>query len=126
MAVATDGNHHFRSDGNAVQVNLLYTVINLQPAYIEGWLGMVTQPGDSGELSALSLRGEYVFEVPAALDVAKGEVVRIDTTDLTGHTPDDTAYNKNAASATNLSFFKATMDKNGSNLVTGILMLGSG
>lgn len=124
MAVATNGNHHFRSDGQSVQVNLLYTVINLQPAYIEGWLGMVTHPGASGELSALSLRGEYVFEVPSGLAVAKGEIVRIDTTDLTGHTPDDTAYNKSAASATNLSFFKATMDKDGNHRVTGILMLG--
>ena len=124
MAVATNGNHHWHSDGNAVDVTLSYTVITHQPAYVQGWLGMVTAGGASGELTALDLRGEYVFEVPAALDVAKGEIVRIDITDLTGHSPDDTAYNKDPASATNLSFFKATMDKDASNRVTGILLLG--
>lgn len=124
MAVATDVVHYKESDGNAVTGTLSYTVIAGQPAYIQGWLGITVRAGTSGYDVAMNIRGEYQFKVPSGLAVAKGEIVRIDTTDLTGHTPDDTAYNKSAASATNLSFFKATMDKNASHIVTGILLLG--
>lgn len=124
MAVATDIKHAKYSDGNAVDVDLLYTVVKGQPAYADGWLGITGAAGDSGDMVSLQLEGEYQFKVPSGLDVAKGDIVRIDSADLTGHTPDDTAYNKNAASSTNLDFFKATMTKNSDDIVTGILLLG--
>jgi hypothetical protein len=124
VPVATDITHSKESDGNAVTVRLSATVVANQPAVAQGWLGITVGAGESGEYVALSLEGEYQFKVPASLEVSNGDIVRIDITDLTGNTPDDTAYNKDAASSTNVDFFKATRDKNASDVVTGILLLG--
>jgi len=124
MAVASAVDHAFYSDGNAVDVTLLASVVKDQVAVAEGWMGITGAAGASGEMVALSLRGEYQFKVPSALSVSKGDIVRIDTADLTGNTPDDTAYNKNAESSTNRNLFRATMDKNSDDIVTGILLVG--
>lgn len=125
MAVATDVKHNKESDGRSVTIDLSYTVVARQPAFGGGWLGITVGAGDSGEQVALEIFGEYQFKVPSGLSVAAGEIVRIDTTDLTGHTPDDTAYNKNAESSTNRNFFRATSAKDSNNIVTGILLTGS-
>jgi hypothetical protein len=113
-------------DGKAVDVTLQYATEGMAVAYVQGWLGITNRSGNSGENVALSIaRTEYQFEVPAALAVSKGEIVRIDLAQLgTNHTPPDAAYNKNAASATNIDLFKATAAKDANNVVTGILLAG--
>lgn len=117
--------HYKYSDGKAVDVTPSYAVVKDQLAFIEGWLGLTTTDAESGEVTALTISPEeYQFKVPSSLSVSKGEVIRIDTADLTGHTPDDTAYNKNAESSTNRSFFRATSDKDSNHVVTGILLVG--
>ncbi|MGB5047828.1 MAG: capsid cement protein [Caldilineaceae bacterium] len=125
MAVASAIAHAKYSDGKAVDVTPIATVVKDQVAVIEGWMGITNQAAASGELIAMSLKGEYQFKVPTALAVVKGEIVRIDTTDLTGNTPDDTAYNKDAESSTNRNLFRATSDQNADDIVTGILMVGA-
>lgn len=118
------------SDGKSIDVTLSYnsTPGNNTVAYVEGWLGLNVRSGDSGDTVALNIEdAEYQFEVPASLSVSKGDIVRIDTTQVTGtHVPPDAAYNKNAASATNLSLFKATAAKDSNNVVTGILLVRNG
>lgn len=113
------------SDGNAVTVALIASVEQGQVAYAGGWLGVVAaRDADSGDSVALSLRGEYQFQVPSSLSVAIGDIVCVDITQVTGHTPDSAAYNKSAVSSTNLTLFKATSAKDSNNVVTGILLLG--
>lgn len=122
MAISTGV--HKESDGRALPVTLSYPTEGKAVAYVNGWLGITERSGNSGEEVALSVaRFEYQFEVPSGLAVAKGEVVRIDLAQLgSAHTPPSAAYNKNAASATNIDLFKATAAKDGNNVVTGILI----
>ncbi len=120
--MATGDNTWFNSDGKSVEVDLLYTVTNMQVAYIEGFLGIAVGAGDSGDTVALTIdRREYQFTVPAGLSVGKGATVYIDTTDLTGHTPDDTGY-ATSSGANLVALFKAVTAKDGNNVCRGILL----
>lgn len=113
---------HFESDGKAVNVNLLYTVEKGMVAVVDGWLGITGESGDSGDVIALIADDrEYQFEVPSTLDVAKGAIVYLEVADLTGHTPDDSAYSTSAGSG-KVAFFKATAAKDANNIVTGIML----
>jgi hypothetical protein len=117
---------HKESDGRAVTVALSYTIESNMVVYAQGFLGISARSGDSGDSVALSIdRQEYQFTVPSGLSVSKGDIVRLDTTAITGtHIPPDAAYNKNALSATNINLFKATSDKDANHVVTGILLSG--
>lgn len=122
MALVVGEDTYKESDGKAVQVDLLYTVKARQVAVVDGWLGVAVAGGESGDEIALDVSPiERQFTVPAGLSVSKGDVVYIEVADLTGHTPDDTAYSTTAG-AGKVAFFKATMDKNASNVVTGIVL----
>lgn len=115
---------HFESDGKSVEVDLLYTVANMQVAYIEGWLGITVESGDSGNRIALNVDDrEYQFSVPSSLSVSKGQIVYVEVADLTGHTPDDSAYSTSSG-AGKRALFRATMDKDGNNVVTGKMLSG--
>lgn len=122
--MATGANTYLESDGKSVQVTLTATVEKDQVAYVEGFLGLVTLDGVSGGKTNLNIDDrEYQFTVPAALSVSKGNIVYVDVTDLTGHTPDDSAYSTSAGS-NKIRLFKATADKDSNNMVTGILLTG--
>jgi len=111
----------FESDGKAVNVTLSYTTPAKQVAVVEGFLGITNEAGVSGEVVALTQdRREYQFTVPSTLTVNKGDTVYVDTTDTTGHIPDDTAYS--TTSGSNSPLFKATSAKDANNCVTGILL----
>lgn len=123
--MAVGKNTYKESEGRSVNVTLEAVVEGSQVAYVEGWLGVAGEYGEYGDMVALRVdRQEYQFEVPSGLSVSKGDIVRIDTTQVTGHTPDDGAYNKDAASATNIDLFRATSDKDANHVVTGILLSG--
>lgn len=117
---------HKESDGSSVTVSLSYTIQANAVIYAQGFLGISARSGDSGDSVALTVdRQKYQFTVPSTLAVAKGNIVRLDTTAITGtHIPPDAAYNKNAESTTNINLFKATSDKDSNNVVTGILLAG--
>lgn len=124
------GKTYPESDGNAVTVGLTASVVAGQVARAEGWAGIVVAAADSGEYAALNIKGEYQFIVPHSLAVSMGDVVRLDTTQFTGHTPNSGAYNKSAASATNIDLFKATnnaqVTSDGTlDVVRGILIVGA-
>ena len=124
MTIGTVGTTSPESDGNSVTIGpLSASVVKGQVAYANAWLGLADRSMDSGEYVALSLRGEYQFNVPSGLSVSAGDIVCVDTTQVTGHTPDSAAYNTNAVSATNLALFKATADKDDNDVVTGILLV---
>lgn len=116
------GKTYYESEGASVQVALSHTVAASDVAYVEGWLGIAAGDGDSGDTIALTIsREEFQFEVPAGLSVSKGDTVYIDTTDLTGHTPDGTGY-ATSSGANLVALFKATSAKDANNIVTGILL----
>jgi plastocyanin len=116
------GDTFFESDGKAVDVNLLYEVDKGQLAVVEGWLGIAGADGASGEQIALIVDDrEYQFEVPSTLSVSKGNIVYIEIADITGHDVDSTAYGTSAG-AGKIALFKATMDKDANNIVTGIML----
>lgn len=120
--MATGDNTLFQSDGKSVDADLLHTVSANQIIYVDGFLGISVTAGESGETVALNIdRREYQFTVPAALDVSKGDTVYIDTTDLTGHIPDESGY-ATSSGANTIALFKATSDKDGNNVVTGLLL----
>lgn len=116
------GDTYFESDGKSVNVDLLYTVAKNQIAYVDQFLGIVLADGDSGDSVALNQdKREYQLMVPTALAAVKGDVIYIDVTDLTGHTPDSTAYYK-AADTNRVAFMKLTSDQDANDVVTGILL----
>jgi predicted RecA/RadA family phage recombinase len=118
---ATGADTFFESDGKAVTVTASYAVTKGQVAYAQGWLGLANRTVVSGEDVALTIdRREYQFTVPSSLTVHKGDDVYVDITDLTGHTPDDSSY-YTATGSNRVKLFKATADKDGNNMVTGIL-----
>jgi hypothetical protein len=119
------GDTFFESDGNSVTVDLLYTVEKGEIAVVDGWIGIAAGRGDSGEDIALTVDDrEYQIEVPSTLDVAKGAILYIEVADVTGHTPDSTAY-ATSAGAGLVAFAKATSAKDANNVITAI-MLGRG
>lgn len=110
---------YFRSDGKAVDVSLLYTVAKNAVIYVEGWLGIAGDDGDSGDTIALIADNrEYNFQVPAGLTVNKGDTVYITPATSTGHYPNDEAYTTTGV-AGNWAFFKATRAKDANNIVSG-------
>lgn len=116
------GETYLESDGLSVNVDLLYTVTARQVAYVDQFLGIVLSDGDSGDSVAMNQdKREYQLVVPTALAVAKGDTIYIDVTDLTGHTPDSTAYYK-ATGSNRVAFMKATTDQDDNDVVTGILL----
>lgn len=115
-------NTYKESDGKAVNVSLLYAVEKDQVVYADGWLGIAGSNGESGDEIALSVDNyEYQLTVPAALEVAKGQIVYIEVADVTGHVPDDSAYTTSAG-AGKVAFMKATAAKDANNVVTGIML----
>ena len=123
---------YLESDGRSVTVDLLYTVNAKAVAYVDGWLGISVQSGDSGEAIALSVdQREYQFTIPPSLDPAKGAIVYIDTANMDGtyqHTParDTNGYTL-TPSATTIALCKTTTavwdDPDGTNdAVKGILL----
>lgn len=116
------GDTVFESDGKAVNVDLLYTVEKGEVAVVDGWLGIAGGRGDSGDSIALAVDDrEYQIVVPAGLSVAKGAIIYIEVADVTGHTPDSTAYGTSAGSGKQ-AFLKATSAKDSNNVVTGIMI----
>lgn len=116
------GDTFFEGDGKAVNVDLLYTVTKGQVAVVDGWLGITGEAADSGGTIALIADNrEYQFEVPSGLSVSKGDIVYLELADVTGHTPDSTAY-ATSASAGAVAFFRATADKDDNDIVTGIML----
>lgn len=116
------GDTFFESDGKAVNVDLLYTVEAGEVAVVDSWLGIAGGRGDSGDSIALAVDDrEYQVVVPSGLSVSKGAIIYIEIADVTGHTPDDTAYGTSAGSG-KLAFIKATAAKDSNNVVTGIMI----
>lgn len=125
VSAMTGENSYKESDGRAVNVDLLYTVDTGQVAYVDGWLGVMSASGDSGDERALDINPiERQFTVPSGLSVSKGDIVYIDITDLTGHIPDDAAYSTSAGS-NKVAYFKATADKDDNDVVTGVVLPGN-
>lgn len=123
MATTVAGSvNYFESDGKAVDVDLLYTVVKDSLIYVDGWLGLAGDDGDSGDqIAIIADDREYQFVVPASLSVSKGDIVYITVATVTGHYPDDEAYGTSAG-AGNIACFKATMDKDDNNIVTGVML----
>jgi hypothetical protein len=117
----------FESAGKSVQVNLSHTTGAMEPALIEGWLGITAVGGESGDLIALTIaQEEYQFDVPDALDVSKGVVVYVTLASVTAHEIPDGAFNTDGGAGTK-ALFRATADKDtsggaGNHWVTGILL----
>lgn len=123
MATTVAGtNNWFESDGKAVNVDLLYTVAKGSAIYVDAWLGLAGESGDSGETIALVADDrEYMFTVPASLSVSKGDIVYVTIATVTGHYPDDEAYTTSAG-AGKWAFFKATKTKDAGNVVKGVMI----
>ncbi len=123
MAVTVAGtNAWFESDGKAVNVDLLYTVAKGSVIYVDAWLGLAGESGDSGETIALVADDrEYMFEVPTGTAVSKGDIMYITIATVTGHYPDDEAYTTTAG-AGKWAFFKATADKDANDIVKGVMI----
>jgi len=113
---------YLESDGKSVNVDLGYAVVKGAVVYADGWLGLAGGDGASGDTVAVIVDDrEYQFTVPAGLSVSKGEIVYITVPTVTGHYPDDEAYTTSAGS-NKIAFFRATADKDGNNIVTGIML----
>jgi hypothetical protein len=92
------GSVHRESDGQGVDVDLLYTVVKDRVVYVDGWLGFTWEDGDSGDTIALNVEdgSEWAIELPTAVAAVKGEEIFITVATLTGHYPDDAAFTKSA------------------------------
>lgn len=125
--MATVGTTHFESKGGAVDVTLSHAVSGGQIAYAQGWLGVTGASADSGDTIALDItRSEYQFVFPADFSAVKGDTVYVDITDVTGHSPDSTAF-YTATGSNRVALCKLTSDLtaiSGGKMGTGILLSG--
>ena len=119
----TTGQTYKESDGKGVQVTLQYTVVANQLAVVNNWIGVTVEAGDSGDIIALEIEQcERQLVLPAGVSPDVGDILYLDIDDLTGHTPDDTAYGTSAG-AGNVAVMKITKAKpSGSNVVCGIML----
>lgn len=116
-------NVYKESDGQAVNVDLLYTVEANQLIVADGWTGITMAAGESGDTIALDIQMgiERQLEVPSSLSVSKGDIIYLEVADVTGHTPDSTAYSTSAGSG-KIALMKTTSAKDANNVVTGIFL----
>lgn len=115
------GDTYYESDGQAVNVDLTYSVTARDLVVVQSWVGVAVETGESGDTIALDISGvERQLQVPASLSVSKGATIYLEVADLTGHTPDDTAYSTSSG-AGKIALMKATAAKDASNIVTGIM-----
>ena len=113
---------YFDNDGKAVNVTLTAAVAKGQVVVAQGWVGIAESNGAIGETIALAIDDRaYQFTVPAALAVAKGEIIYLVLASVTGHTPQDAAYTKVPA-AGSVAFFKAMEAKDANNVVIGRML----
>lgn len=113
---------YFDNDGKAVNVTLTAAVAKGQVVVAQGWVGIAESNGIIGETIALAIDDRaYQFTVPAALAVAKGEIIYLVLSSVTGHTPQDAAYTKVPA-AGSVAFFKAMEAKDANNVVIGRML----
>jgi len=113
---------YFDNDGKAVNVTLTAAVAKGQVVVAQGWVGIAESNGVIGETIALAIDDRaYQFTVPAALAVAKGEIIYLVLASVTGHTPQDAAYTKVPA-AGSVAFFKAMEAKDANNVVIGRML----
>lgn len=120
--VAATTSHYLEQDDDAVDVRYGADVVKDQLAYVDGFLGITNQAGTSDGYGSLTVDDRaYQFSVPSTLSVSKGDTVWIDITDLTGHTPNDSAYYTSTGS-NRIRLFRAIEDKDSNNVVSGFLM----
>lgn len=104
------GDTTFESGGQAVNVVADADISAGQIAYADGWLGIAGSDAESGDDVALDIsRREFQIQIPTSLSVTKGDTVYIDVADLTGNTPDDSAYSTSSG-GTKVAAYKATSD----------------
>lgn len=108
--------------GKSVTVTVVESVLKGELILAQGWLGIAAADATSGNSVALIVDNrEYQFKVPATLSVAKGQIVYIDTTAVTNNHPTDAAWSTSPGT-NRVALFKATMDKDANNVVTGIML----
>lgn len=116
------GNTFFDNEGKSVTLPVTATVEGNQIAVVSGWLGITANRAESGENVALTIdRRGYQLQVPTALAAEVGDTIYIDLTDLTGHTPDSTAYSKSAG-AGKKALLRVTEAQDANDWVIGILL----
>lgn len=115
---------HKENDASAVDVLLSFPTEGRSLAYVNNWIGVTGQSGNSGQTVAMSIHEvAYQLEVPSGLAVANGDILRVDLTAVTTtHTIPASAINKNAASGTNVTAFKAMSAKDANNIVVAKLI----
>lgn len=114
-------NSYKDSDGKAVEVTLSYTVEgNRQVVQVENLFGLTMDSGDSGDTIALEqdYQTTYQLAVPSGLSVSKGDILYIDTDQITGHTPDDAAWAVTFG-GNKVAVFRAVEAKDANNVVIG-------
>lgn len=117
MAVANAANKI--TDGKAIPVTLSSAVSNGDLIYVSGWLGIANDDGVSGATIGMTIEDfEYVFHVGSGINPQKGNIVYIDTTQLTGHLPTLAGYSLSSGSNL-IRAFKATKNKDSNNYVRG-------
>jgi hypothetical protein len=87
----------YNGNGDARNVDLLYTVTKNQVAVVGGQVGIMSNSGGSGDTVAMDVADDIrVIELPAALNASAGDKIFITVATVTGHTPDDAAYTTSA------------------------------
>jgi hypothetical protein len=125
IAMLATGDTAKESDGQAVNVDLLYSVDKDDVAYVDGWLGVAGNDGDSGDTIALDISCiERQIVLPASTNPSKGDIIYIEVADCTGHIPDDTAYGTSAGEG-KVAFCKITAIKDDNNVATAIILPGN-
>lgn len=100
-------------NGNTVNVVATATINEGDLAYVGGWLGVVPRETDSGEQVALNIEyAEFDMLLPVGLNLSQGDEVFVDITDLTGNTPDDSAY-YTATDTDRIKLGRCTTDQDG-------------
>lgn len=123
MAVAVGMTHH-ESDGRSIQLTPHYTIVKDQIVVIEGWLVIADRNAESGDLTAFeTFQQERQLKVPTAFNPAVGDLIYIDTADLTGHTPDNTAYSISSGAGKQV-LGKVTKVKDANDIVRIIFIAG--
>jgi len=118
--MSTVGRTNYKeSDGKAIEVTLVGTVEGAaQLIYAEGMFGFAHDSGDSGDTIAMGQEAQILYQVtvPSGLSVAKGDILYVDTAQVTGNIPDDAAWGTSSG-GTNVAVFRVVEAKDANNVV---------
>lgn len=112
-----------KTDGNAVDFELSYTITGEKPILVNGIPGFPSAAGVSGDVRSLATDGAvYRVNIGASLTPSIGDILYVTKASVTAHEIPAAAYTLTADGASTAAFLRVLSEKDANNWVDGKLI----